>query len=324
MHILSSVSASCKTESTTIEDVRRAIPMRDLVAQLGLGPVNREGNIRCPNPEHGDRNPSCHVYGDHVFCFSCGFRADAIDLVRRNQNCDFWSAATWICGQAGIDPLRRDPEIEARYQARAEISATLEQVWVDALRDPGPAIAYLESRGIPRNISGGRIGCLPADYRPPDPEAAARAGLFSKGGHFLLAGRCVFPVLSSGRVVACYGRSLSDDLQPKHVTTGSTDPPMPTALCGLNEAKGSEVYLCEAPIDGLTLVARGLPAVSTTGAGKLTEEHVRLLVRRNINRVVLCFDADDAGKKGARRAGQMLFRAGISVRVLEFPEECAA
>ncbi len=34
--------------------------------------------IRCISPDHDDHSPSMHVYEDHVYCFSCGFRADVV------------------------------------------------------------------------------------------------------------------------------------------------------------------------------------------------------------------------------------------------------
>jgi hypothetical protein len=41
---------------------------------------NRSKNIECPSPTHDDNDPSCRVNEDYVYCFSCGFSADAAGL----------------------------------------------------------------------------------------------------------------------------------------------------------------------------------------------------------------------------------------------------
>jgi hypothetical protein len=41
---------------------------------------------------HDDRNPSMHVYKDHVYCFVCNKHADAIDIYMKIHNSDFITA----------------------------------------------------------------------------------------------------------------------------------------------------------------------------------------------------------------------------------------
>lgn len=42
--------------------------------------VPQFGNVRCPNPEHGDRFPSCSVRDVRFRCFGCGANGRIIDL----------------------------------------------------------------------------------------------------------------------------------------------------------------------------------------------------------------------------------------------------
>ena len=42
--------------------------------------VNRTKRIECPSPTHEDNDPSCRVNEDYVYCFSCGWSADAAGL----------------------------------------------------------------------------------------------------------------------------------------------------------------------------------------------------------------------------------------------------
>jgi DNA primase len=45
-----------------------------------------------------------------------------------------------------------------------------------------------------------------------------------------------------------------------------------------------------------------------------------LLRRRGIKRVIIMFDPDEAGRKGARRAASELVAAGFEVEVAQLPE----
>lgn len=50
--------------------------------------ANRSKNIECPNPAHEDNDPSCRVNDDYVYCFSCGWSADAAGLEAALTNRD--------------------------------------------------------------------------------------------------------------------------------------------------------------------------------------------------------------------------------------------
>jgi hypothetical protein len=41
---------------------------------------------------HKDEHPSMHVYEKNVYCFSCGYHGDVVDMVMRLENTDFKSA----------------------------------------------------------------------------------------------------------------------------------------------------------------------------------------------------------------------------------------
>ena len=41
----------------------------------------QHGLIRCFNPSHEDKNPSCELFEDHFKCYSCGIHGDIYDAV---------------------------------------------------------------------------------------------------------------------------------------------------------------------------------------------------------------------------------------------------
>ena len=89
-------------------------------------------------------------------------------------------------------------------------------------------------------------------------------------------------------------------------------------LFGLNiakNAKADRLLLMEGYMDVVSLHQNGFNnAVASLGTA-FTPEQAKL-VKRYAPRAVLCYDNDEAGKKATIRAGDILFDAGVKVRVL--------
>jgi hypothetical protein len=68
----------------------------------------------------------------------------------------------------------------------------------------------------------------------------------------------------------------------------------------------AEVYLCEGEIDALTLHSAGIKnaIATTTGAGGFDAEWVDQL--QDVKKIILCYDNDEAGQKGAREVARRL------------------
>ena len=78
----------------------------------------------------------------------------------------------------------------------------------------------------------------------------------------------------------------------------------------------SEIVICEGEFDRLVLDANGFPAATSTGgAGTFQMEWATVLTP--ISNVYICFDRDEAGRRGAIRVGQMIPHA----KLVELPEE---
>ena len=43
--------------------------------------TNGHSKALCISTSHNEREPSMHVYGDHVYCFGCRFHADVVDVL---------------------------------------------------------------------------------------------------------------------------------------------------------------------------------------------------------------------------------------------------
>jgi hypothetical protein len=81
------------------------------------------------------------------------------------------------------------------------------------------------------------------------------------------------------------------------------------------------MILCEAPIDALTFWCAGYRNVTCAwGAGGLTDEIVAAMVEHGVRRVLVAYDRDAAGDKGAASVAQRLAPRGIGIYRVAFPK----
>ena len=81
------------------------------------------------------------------------------------------------------------------------------------------------------------------------------------------------------------------------------------------------VIVCEGELDRLALACQGFPAITSThGAMTFKSEWVDLFPKQA--EVYICFDNDEAGRKGSQRIAQMLVEKGVSkVSLTTLPNE---
>jgi DNA primase len=139
--------------------------------------------------------------------------------------------------------------------------------------------------------------------------------------------RVLFPIFNeNGEAVAIGGRVLPGSTDPAKYKN-SPETPIYTkskTLYGLNWAKAdivtsNQVIVCEGYTDVIGFHRAGLPRAVATCGTAFTEEHVRLL-KKYANRVVLAFDADNAGQGAAERFYEWEEKYQVEVAVASFPK----
>jgi transcriptional regulator with XRE-family HTH domain len=109
--------------------LREQVTLEEIV---GRAAEIRGGKARCVAPDHEDSDPSMHLYGDHVHCFSCDFHGDVVDVWAAMQGFDRpLEAAHDLAREYGVelpdvsaearrkDAERREQESRYLKQARA-------------------------------------------------------------------------------------------------------------------------------------------------------------------------------------------------------------
>jgi DNA primase len=163
------------------------------------------------------------------------------------------------------------------------------------------------------------------------PTASQRSGTTVRraratAGYDRFRGRMMFPIRNDvGEVIAFSGRLLKDEEDAaKYVNSPET--PLfrkGNVLFGLDKSKRALIeancaVVCEGQLDLISLFESGITNVVAPQGTAFTESQARIL-KRFVNEVVLCFDADTAGQKAAERSLDALLQNDLIVRVAEMP-----
>ena len=139
-------------------------------------------------------------------------------------------------------------------------------------------------------------------------------------------GRIIFPICNDvGEVIAFSGRLLQDEEgDAKYLNSPETALfRKGSILFGLDKSKRALIeadcaVVCEGQLDLISLFESGITNVVAPQGTAFTEAQARIL-KRFVNEVVLCFDADAAGQKAAERSLDALLQNDLIVRVVEMP-----
>jgi DNA primase len=332
-----------------IERLKSEVSVERLVGASGieLKKSGRDWLGRCPFHEDDTASLVVTPAKNLWHCFGCGIGGGPIDWVIKRQGVSFRQAVELL--REGLTPLAAQTSVK-RSTVRslpppvafdADDQALLNQTvgyYHERLLATTEAAEYLAARGLaqPELIGHFKLGVadrtlglrLPEKNRKAGGEIRARLqkiGLIRDSGHEHFNGSLVVPVFDeAGDVVEVYGRKLLDNLRagtPKHLYLPAREGRGRGVfnLAGLHGAK--EVILCEALIDALTFWCAGFRNVTASyGIEGFTEEHVAAFKRCGTERVLIAYDRDDAGERGAARVAERLLAEGIECLRVQFPK----
>jgi DNA-binding transcriptional ArsR family regulator len=142
-------------------------------------------------------------------------------------------------------------------------------------------------------------------------------GVVTKEGRELLGGCVVVPIPDplSGEWTTFYGRGMRT---PRHCyLTG----PLRGVLNYQAARSADELILTESVIDALSFHQVGIStAIPIYGTNGFTADHLDLLKREGVRRVILALDGDAAGRRATAVLKEKLASLGIAVRVMPYPQ----
>jgi DNA primase len=261
--------------------------LASLIERGDLGPWQRESNeeykILCPSPDHDDKSPSCFVNTEkQVFiCFSCGAKGHASKALK-------WLGITESLDATSNTPRKKVMTHVHFVDDKVLYAWTYEPTeWLNA----GFDIDVLSDHEI---------------------------------GFDTLNQRITVPIRDRhGNLVAISGRAVHESQSPRYkIYKRELRDYLPN---GYRAAKGSVLWrhhllpefiesliVVEGFKAAMWLVQNGFPNVVATMGKNVTEIQEGLICAMRVP-IIIMFDADEAGRKGAETLGINLYRSGVSV-----------
>jgi DNA primase len=322
------------------EQIRTKLDIAEVIGEVvALKPAGR-GQLKGLCPFHGEKTPSFHVQQERGFyyCFGCQAKGDVFDFVMRTQGLEFSDALQLLGQRAGIEVTPPTPKDKKRRDL-FDVNTVALEFFKSHLKTTPHAHQYL----LGRHLTEESITTFELGYAPDGWDGLLKFAL-TKGlsdNDLLSAGlitqndnnrrydrfrnRIMFPIKDFlGRVVGFSGRVLDDSL-PKYLNTPETDVfKKGELLYGLDTAKTSirssgEALVVEGYMDVIALHQTGFKnAVAALGA-TLTADQAALLSRLDVQKLLLAFDADEAGQRAILSGLEQSIGRNFLVRAVRVP-----
>ena len=310
-----------------IQDLLARVDIVDLID--AYVPLKKSGaNYFACCPFHSEKSPSFSVSPSKQFyhCFSCGAHGTAIGFVMEYQGMGFIDAVRELAGRAGMQvPDDKDfsPQQQGRTRSLIEVMARAAQYYKEQLKRSPRAIEYCKKRGLSGEIAA-RYGMgyapdgwnnLKSIFPDYDAEILKDAGLVidndSGRRYDRFRDRLMIPIINAKGDIIAFGGRIIDQQSEKDGPKYLNSPETPLfekgrELFGLPQARQAlretdTAIVTEGYMDVIALAQNGVGnAVATLGTAT-TATHVQKLLRQ-VDRIVFCFDGDNAGRKAGWRA----------------------
>ncbi len=302
-------------------------------------------------PFHDEKTPSFHVYPDDggYHCFGCQEHGSVFDFLMKRGGLSFREALEEVSRQTGIalpepkstpEDAERQRRLEAMRAALDFAAHYFRKILTDLpagdearryLADRGFTAQSLEEYGVgfSRDVFDGPHSLLEyGQAKGFSLDILERAGLVrvnDKGHRFdFFRGRVMFPIRDrSGRVIGFGARALEDG-GPKYMNSTDTELfKKSRELYGQDLARGAarragRLLVCEGYTDVMHCRQAGFPETVAALGTALTVENAGNLRRFGVP-VYLLYDGDEAGRRAAERAADLLLVEEVEASVAILP-----
>jgi DNA primase len=316
---------------TKIEKAKRDNSVEDVIRRYGVDliPASGNGQLKGRCPFHEDGTPSLSVNPDKGLwnCFAgCG-GGSVVDFVMMAEGIDRETAVERLLNGHRVTPIAR-PKPKKEPESALDTGKLLPEIcriYHNVFLRTGAAQDYLVSRGITNKDLWERFRIGYADGKTlreilPDAgetiEKLQALGILNSAGNESFYKCITIPIMDgSGNIVSLYGRSIE----------GKRQMYLKGPHRGVWNHEAANAYdsmvLTEAIIDALSLVQLGIQnAVPLYGTNGLTDDHIRLFRDGRLKEIVLCMDADDAGRKATVRIAGRLRDLRIPISTVALSE----
>jgi len=281
----------------------------------------RHHTALCPFHVSKSRSKTLNIsIDDRRFnCAECGFTGSAIGWLIYHSGLSFYEAVVEMSRRTGIDVTNwvTNESIDAARSVRQTVVDSTTSFYLEQLANSPAAQHYLQERGLSQEIVARyNIGFAP--HKTEEHESffqkqsrrhwnAGQLVRLSDGTYGMrFVNRLMFPIRNlEGHTVGYGGRTLADDHTKYLNSPSSPSFNKSTILYGLYEtlttnSAPDRLILVEGYIDVTSLTQSGVSGVVATLGTAASSSHIKTIFEHT-DRLVTCFDGDEAGKKAAER-----------------------
>ena len=300
-------------------------------------------------PFHHEKTPSfcLNEQWQTYHCFGCGVGGDAITFIQEIEHTDFMGAVKIIADKYRVpipDFSRNDKsaEIKKHKDKLFEMMRDAANYFHTNLKsDAGrPARDYLAKRGISMQTAtifgmGYSLGrnqlvayLISKGYSKENMQEAGLVDATQSGSVVdTMAGRLIVPIINNIKQVVAFGGRVLDDSKPKYKNTRDTVLfNKSREIFGQHSVKRlklettvKELIVVEGYMDVISLFQSGVKNAIASMGTSLTQDQAKL-IKRYVDKVVICYDGDSAGQNATMRGLDILYNHGLDVRVVSLPE----
>ena len=322
-------------DNNLINEIRNSVDIVDVISSY-IPLISRGKNYFGVCPFHDDHSPSMSVSKEKQIytCFSCGATGNVFNFIQDYEKISFKDALKKCADIAGIDVNIKGDTKKLKNQELYDIYDMAQKFYQNNLNTEygKKAISYLQSRGLTIDtIKHFNIGLSLNTNdtlfnilrkRNYSANLLIKSGLITENNKDVFVNRIMFPLYdSNGRLIGYNGRIYNNEDTNRYVNTKETEIfkkreflyNYHNVLEDVRRQK--QVIIMEGPMDVINSYQHGIKNVIATMGTAFSPEHA-LLVRRLKCEVILCFDGDDAGRKGTKLAIDELTKIGIIPKVV--------
>lgn len=337
--------------NSTVEEIKNRLDIVEFIrSYVPLSPAGK--NFKAPCPFHKEKTPSFMVSPERQtwHCFgSCSEGGDIFKFLMKHENLEFYEVLKILAEKAGVELKRISPADQKQFGILYEINESAKNFFKSELEKSPVVLKYLSGRGLkketteefelgfaPNSFDFLTIKLVNAGYDVKDIE---RAGLNFKSerGNYIdrFRNRVIFPLYNHfGKVVGFSGRIFEQAVNDKRQAASDlakyiNSPETPIfnkskILYGFHKSKNNirdekTAVLVEGQMDFLSVYQDGMKNVVAVSGTALTGDHLKTL-KRYADRLILCFDGDEAGFKAAERAVDLAAQNDLNAKILTMKE----
>lgn len=327
-----------------INDIRAKANIVDIIGDYL--PLQKKGkDYKCVCPFHDDHSPSMSISESKQIykCFSCNAAGNVFTFVQNYENVSFMEAVKIVSEKIGyhLNGTITIP-VNNKYAKEHEIMNLAEMFYQNNLNTSNGINAknYLIKRGINEDI----IKEFGIGLSPDSNDTLANL-LIKKGYEVTLLDNLGLINVSNNKCYDVFSRRISFPLHDQdgnvmgfscRIYRGETDT---AKYINTKETylykKGNTLFnyfrakqaakkektlvIVEGQLDAIRVYSNGIKNVIALMGTALTKEQIELIKKLRV-KVILCLDADDAGKKATIVNGELLVNAGIIVQVIRLAD----